>query len=130
MGSHRWYGLHSTVTKRSSSYYSQKMGSTRRQKIALVKRPYLGLQQMNTRLLLDIDSVDTNCKVSHSEYGQTPLAWAARKGHEAVVRLLLAEDIVGWNVVDEHGRTPLSLAAEEGHEAGIKLLRHRGTSNT
>jgi Ankyrin repeats (3 copies) len=53
--------------------------------------------------------------------GQNFLTWAAGKGHEDVVRLLLKvkADI---NSNDGYGRTPLSWAAENGHEAIVKLL--------
>ncbi|KAH7218863.1 ankyrin repeat-containing domain protein [Fusarium oxysporum] len=54
--------------------------------------------------------------------GWTPLLWAARAGHEAVVRLLL-----DWGArieaADKWGRTPLLLAAEFGHEAVVRLLQ-------
>lgn len=52
----------------------------------------------------------------------TPLWWAARNGHEAIVKLLLETgqadvDISGWN-----GQTPLSIATKYEYEAIIKLL--------
>ncbi|KAI9781882.1 MAG: hypothetical protein M1839_005676 [Geoglossum umbratile] len=54
---------------------------------------------------------------------RTPLSWAAERGHEAVVKLLLAKDGVDINSKDSYGgQTPLSLAAERGHEAVVKLL--------
>jgi ankyrin repeat protein len=52
---------------------------------------------------------------------QTPLSWAAEKGHEAVVKLLLDKN-ADVESKDTNGRTPLSWAAEEGHEAVVKLL--------
>ena len=52
--------------------------------------------------------------------GQTPLSWAAGRGHETVVKLLLAKDGVDPDSKDWLGRTPLSWAAE--HEAVVQLL--------
>ncbi|KAB5583091.1 Het-eN [Coniochaeta sp. 2T2.1] len=80
-----------------------------------------GILQTAHRTTLDIDARD--------DFGRTPLSWAAEKGHEAVVKLLLdtgkaeinSKDI-DINASDEDGRTPLSWAAEKGHEAIVKLL--------
>jgi ankyrin repeat protein len=49
------------------------------------------------------------------------LIWAAARGHEAVVKLLLEK---GANVdtADEKSQTPLSYAAAHGHEGIVKLL--------
>ena len=59
----------------------------------------------------------------------TALWWAAEKGHEAVVKLLLEN---GANVEFKdryHDRTPLLLAAGNGHEAVMKLLLEKGAEN-
>ncbi|KAH0538358.1 hypothetical protein FGG08_005053 [Glutinoglossum americanum] len=54
--------------------------------------------------------------------GRTPLSWAAQRGHEDVVKLLVKAK-ADVNVKDKNfGRTPLSWAAYEGHEAVVKLL--------
>jgi ankyrin repeat protein len=62
-----------------------------------------------------------------TEYGRTPLSWAAGQGHEEVVKLLLQTGKVDVDSKDtEYGRTPLSWAAEEGHEEVVKLLHQAG----
>jgi len=64
-------------------------------------------------------NVDANLK---DKTDQTPLSWAAREGHEAVVKLLLAQPNVEADSKDVLGHTPLSLTALSGHEAMVKLL--------
>ncbi|KAH0538139.1 hypothetical protein FGG08_005247 [Glutinoglossum americanum] len=66
----------------------------------------------------DVDSKD--------EYGWTPLSWAAKNGHEAVVKLLLDTGKVDVDLKDRYGRTPLSWAARDGREAVVKLLLDTG----
>ena len=46
----------------------------------------------------------------------TPLAWAARNGHEGVVRVLLSRDDIDPGKPGEDGQTPLCLAAHKGRE--------------
>jgi hypothetical protein len=58
--------------------------------------------------------------------GRTPLCWAAAKGYEAVVRLLLAKDGVDPDSKDEHSRTPLWYAAANEREAVVRLLLAKG----
>jgi hypothetical protein len=53
--------------------------------------------------------------------GRTPLSWAAEKGHEAVVRFLLAKG-VNSQTRDYSSLTPFSWAAMGGHETIMRLL--------
>jgi ankyrin repeat protein len=76
------------------------------------------------KLLLATGKVDVNSK--DTEYGRTPLSWAAERGHEAVVKLLLATGKVDVDSKSNYSRTPLSWAAEEGREAVVKLLLATG----
>lgn len=57
--------------------------------------------------------------------GNTPLAGAAERGHEAIVRLLVERDDVDADSKDTSNRTPLSKAAAAGHEAIVRLLVER-----
>jgi len=60
--------------------------------------------------------------------GELPstLLWAAKDGHEAVVRLLLDRGAVIESRDTSYGQSPLSWAAEKGHEAVVRLLLDRG----
>ena len=73
-------------------------------------------------LLIESDDVDINVK---DNVGRTPFSWAARNGHEAVVRLLIESDDVDINAKENDGQTPLSLAAIGRHEAIVRLLKDR-----
>jgi ankyrin repeat protein len=55
------------------------------------------------------------------ELGFTPLLWAARKGYERVVELLLCKG-VDPDSKDRFGQSPLLWAAANGHEAVVRLL--------
>jgi ankyrin repeat domain-containing protein 50 len=78
----------------------------------------------------DSISVDLQNEVNSkdNEYSQTPLSWAAEKGHEAVVKLLLATGKADVDSKDRDGQTPLSWAAQKGHEAVVKLLQSSNSS--
>jgi ankyrin repeat protein len=64
------------------------------------------------RWLLREGGVDPDSK--DTKYSRTPLSWAAKEGHEAVVRLLLAEDNAVPDSKDKDGRTSPRWAAENG----------------
>ncbi|KAH8653954.1 hypothetical protein BGZ60DRAFT_386686, partial [Tricladium varicosporioides] len=95
--------------------YSQRFP---RDMIGLHLVAYFGLEAI-FQPLLTIEKVDVDSKDS---YGQTPLSWAAQKGHEGIVKLLLAIEKVNVNSKDSYSQTPLSWAAEKGHEGIVKLL--------
>jgi len=68
---------------------------------------------------------DVNPDAPDTWYGQTPLSWAARNGHEGIVKLLLGRGDVNPNSSSKSGRTPLSWATKTGHEGIVKLPLER-----
>jgi hypothetical protein len=78
---------------------------------------YFGLEEAILTLLKN--RCDPNVK---DNYGHTPLLWAARNGHKAVVKQLLDTGKVDADSKDQHRQTPLLWAARNGHEAVVKLL--------
>ena len=82
---------------------------------------YFGLKE--AMITLSENGHDLNSKDSN---GRTSLSWAAKRGHEAVVRLLLEKGAELEAKEDDFGQTPLSLAAGWGHEAVVKLLLEKG----
>jgi ankyrin repeat domain-containing protein 50 len=60
-------------------------------------------------------------------YGQTPLLWAAKRGNEAALRLLLEQERVEKDSTDGSGRTALSWAAGNGHDDVVRLLLEEGS---
>ena len=61
--------------------------------------------------------------------GLMPLSWAAKGGHEAVVKMLLEQDDANPNIADRHGETPLLISARGGYEGLVKLLLERNNVN-
>ncbi|KAH8730688.1 ankyrin repeat-containing domain protein, partial [Phaeosphaeriaceae sp. PMI808] len=83
---------------------------------------YFGIKEVANALLSSGLSPDLT-----DSYGRTSLSWAAEKGHEAVVKLLIDTGKVDVDSKDfKYGQTPLSRAAEKGHEAVVKLLIDTG----
>jgi hypothetical protein len=95
-----------------NSSYSQRPP---RQITGLHLAAYFGITQSVEIILqsTDIESKDSR--------GQTPLSWAARNGHDGVVKQLLAAK-ADIESKDSEDRTPLSWAAANGHEGVVKQL--------
>ncbi|KAI9782385.1 MAG: hypothetical protein M1839_005258 [Geoglossum umbratile] len=83
---------------------------------------YLGLADI-VQILVELGGVELDSKDSND---RTPLSWAAWKGHETVVELLLAK-AADVDSKDSSGRTSLLWAAGNGHEAVVKLLLEKTT---
>ena len=70
------------------------------------------------------------CDINDGDFGgYTPLAWAARNGHDKMVIMLLGWEMINPDKPDSSGYTPLSHAAGRGHEAVVKILLGRGEVN-
>jgi len=76
--------------------------------------------------LAEVEGCDIN---QIDSAGNTPLFWAAWKGHEGVVEILLEWDDVHPDKPDNFGQTPLCCAAEGGHEGVVKILLGQGGVN-
>ena len=62
-------------------------------------------------------------EINQSDYdGNTPLSWAARNGHDRVVKLLLEREDVDPEKPNNRNITPLSWAADKGHEGVVRQL--------
>ena len=62
--------------------------------------------------------------------GMTALTWAAGRGHEGTVKILLeCEGVNPDQAGTEYGRTPISWAAENGHSGVVKTLLEREDVN-
>ena len=60
----------------------------------------------------------------------TPLIWAAVRGHEGVVKILLERGDVNLDQGDSiFNKTPLMWAADLGHEGTVKVFLERGVVN-
>jgi len=80
---------------------------------------YFGIPEV-TNTLIKMNRWDVN---QRDGLGVIPLVWAARCGHQEVVRLLLREKNIQPDQVDaDYGRTALSWAAGNGHEGVVRLF--------
>jgi len=66
------------------------------------------------------------CDINSGDFGgYTPLAWAARNGHDEMVKMLLEGEMVDPDKPDNSGQTPLSHAAGRGHDGVVQILLGR-----
>ena len=66
------------------------------------------------------------CDISQNDsMGNPPLAWAAKNGHEGVVKILLGRDDIDPNKPGDDGQTPLLWAARNGHQGVVRVLLKR-----
>ncbi|KAI9767149.1 MAG: hypothetical protein M1839_004622 [Geoglossum umbratile] len=93
--------------------------------MALGKAARSGLTELVLLLLKIWTNLDTGNDDDPSEWGRTPLHWAAENGHEAVTWLLL-ERGSNVNARDNSRRTALHWAATNGHEAVVRQLLKKG----
>ncbi|RYP80768.1 hypothetical protein DL770_006088 [Monosporascus sp. CRB-9-2] len=73
---------------------------------------------------------DITARLEYGQYfaahkGQTPLSWAAEKGHKEIVQLLLDSGAEA-DAKDDNGRTSLSRTAEKGDKEIMQLLLDSG----
>lgn len=69
---------------------------------------------------------DLSYESSQTTYeGRTPLLWAAEKGHEALVKLLL-QNGADVNMMDQNGQTTLQLAVDAQHREVARMLVANG----
>ncbi|KAG0132089.1 hypothetical protein HOY82DRAFT_558461 [Tuber indicum] len=73
---------------------------------------------------------DVNPNHTDTEYGRTPLSWAAVRGHAPVVRTLLEREDVHPATPDRANQTPLSLALSNGYDRLAEIIRARGCANS
>ena len=79
--------------------------------------------------LLTVLADAEGCNINQQDCaGRTPLAWAARGGHEGVVKVLLERKNVDLHLSDKNGEWPFGLAVINGHKGLVKLFLEHGNS--
>lgn len=73
---------------------------------------------------------DVNPDRADTEYGRTPLSWAAWSGHEEIVMMLLERNDVCTATPDNKNQTPGLLALSEGHDRVARILLERSNTNS
>ncbi|RSL88354.1 hypothetical protein CEP52_015232 [Fusarium oligoseptatum] len=114
---HKFYPFAGWIRYSTREYGNASIGEDSYQRTPLPSAAGEGLEEV-VKLLLTTPRVNVNSKtpgpLEHS--GLTPLSYAAKNGHVAVVRRLLKAKGIDCNSKDPRGLTALSLAAENGHE--------------
>jgi len=83
---------------------------------------FLGIVEI-VAAVLDMKEWDVNAADC---MGSVALTWAAIRGHDGVVKILVEREDVNPDQPDtKYGRTPLSWAAEKGHDGVVKILVER-----
>ncbi len=93
---------------------------------ALVKAAQTGDSDL-LRLLID---AEVNVNKADSD-GDTPLGWAAMKGHLECVKLLLATEVINIDSLNKQGQSALYFSILNGHrECAIALVEAHAAVNT
>ena len=71
-------------------------------------------------MLLEREGVNPN--TADGEYGQTPLLWAAQRGYEGIVKLLLERADLNPDIPGPSGETALDSAVSREHSGIVRLL--------
>ena len=116
--------LHSNRDRGWGPYFRRKGGPTGF--TGLHGAAFLGIAE-TVSTMLEMKEWDAN---AYDCMGMTALMWAAREGHEEVVKVLLQREDVNLDHADTLcRRTPLSWAAWNGHEVVVKMLLEREDVN-
>src|SRR5205807_1219795 len=116
--------LHYTENTHPAPYYY--IGTKQTRFTGLHAVAFLGIVGIVSSIL-EMKEWDVNATDS---CGCTALTWAAIRGHEAVVKMLLERTEVDPDRADlKYGRTPLSWAAKNGREGVVKMLLKRAEVN-
>ena len=77
-------------------------------------------------MLLGQDDIDPDKPDNRS---QTPISWAARRGHERIMVRPLERNDLNPDTADGYGCTPLSWTATLGYQEILRILLERGDVN-